>query len=501
MLFNSIDFLIFFPIVALGYFIIPAKVKYLWLLAASYYFYMSWNPKYALLMLLSTVATWLSGLLIAAWKNGREGEKYLPPQKWCLIGCILLNLGILFFFKYYHFAASNLEAFFKIVGITLKAPAFDVILPVGISFYTFQALGYVFDVYRGEIEAEKNLLRYALFVSFFPQLVAGPIERSKNLMRQMHEVHPFDYDRVKDGLLLMGWGFFQKLVIADRIAIVVTKIFDSYGDYTGFHIVGATVLFAFQIYCDFAGYSDIAIGAARVMGFSLMKNFKSPYLTTTVSDFWRNWHISLTTWFRDYIYIPLGGNRHGRLKKYRNLLITFGVSGLWHGASWNYVAWGLLNGLYQIAGDLTRPYRQRLQQKLGIRTSCGSWYFLQGLATFVFVDFAWLFFRANGFRTALKMIKHTITNPLPPLLQMDGKAFTDLVTLGLGKPDFIVLMVALAILFFADYFKRKVDLKAVLARQNLWFRWLVYYALIFSILIFGVYGPEYNASQFIYFQF
>ena len=500
MLFNSIDFLLFFPVVALGYFVIPAKAKHLWLLAASYFFYMSWNPKYALLMLLSTVATWLSGLLITAWR--KQGEKgHLHSPKWCLIACILLNLGILFFFKYYHFAASNLEAAFKIIGITLKAPAFDVILPVGISFYTFQALGYVFDVYRGEIEAERNLLRYALFVSFFPQLVAGPIERSKNLMRQMHEVHRFDYDRIKDGLLLMGWGFFQKLVIADRIAIAVTKVFDSYASYTGFHIAGAIVLFAFQIYCDFAGYSDIAIGAARVMGFNLMKNFKSPYLTRSVSDFWRNWHISLTTWFRDYIYIPLGGNRQGRLKKYRNLLITFGVSGLWHGASWNYVAWGLLNGFYQIAGDFTRPYREKAYQRLGIRTSCGSWYFLQGLVTFAFVDFSWLFFRANGFRAAFGMMKHGLANPLPALASMNSEAFFDLVTLGLGKADFIVLMVALVILFLADYFKSRVDLKAILARQNLWFRWMVYYALIFSILIFGIYGPEYNASQFIYFQF
>lgn len=317
--------------VVLFYFLIPQKVKWIWLLVSSYYFYMSWNPKYAVLIGASTVATWASTLFIQFY----AGEPQKRFRKLCLAGCIVFNLGILFFFKYYNFTVRNLE---NVIGKFERAfPAFDVVLPVGISFYTFQALGYVIDVYRGDVEAEKNPFRYALFISFFPQLVAGPIERSRNLLGQMREPHIFDPERVKNGLLLMGWGFFEKLVIADRIAILVTAVYDHYTDYTGLQIGVATILFAFQIYCDFAGYSDIAVGAARVMGFRLMKNFNRPYYATTVSEFWRNWHISLTTWFRDYIYIPLGGNRCGRLKKYRNLLVTFSISGLWHGARWNYV--------------------------------------------------------------------------------------------------------------------------------------------------------------------
>ena len=340
--------MIFFPVVTLVYFLIPQRGKYLWLLGASYYFYMSWNPGYAVLMLASTLTTWVSGLALSASAQGK-GMKSKRLKKWCLAGCVVFNLGILFFFKYFAFAADSIGTLLSFANISVRMPVFDFLLPVGISFYTFQVLGYILDVWRGEIPAEKNFLRYALFISFFPQLVAGPIERSKNLMRQVYEPHTFDFRRVKDGLLLMGWGFFQKLVIADRIAILVNAVYDDYTAYSGLQILLATVLFAFQVYCDFGGYSDIAVGAARVLGFTLTKNFKSPYYATTVSEFWRSWHISLTTWFRDYVYIPLGGNRCGRWKKYRNLLLTFAVSGLWHGAGWNFVVWGVLNGLYQVA--------------------------------------------------------------------------------------------------------------------------------------------------------
>ena len=493
MLFNSVDFLVFFPIVALVYFLIPQRVKYLWLLAASYYFYMSWNPRYALLMLVSTLTTWGCGLLLAAC-----GKK---AGKWGLGGCIAVNLGILFLFKYYVFAAASVEKAFGLFHISLRMPAFDVLLPVGISFYTFQALGYVLDVWRGEIPAERNFLRYALFVSFFPQLVAGPIERSKNLMSQIYERHVFDPERVKDGLLLMGWGFFQKLVIADRIAILVTDVYDNYTEYSGLQILLATVLFAFQIYCDFGGYSDIAVGAARVMGFTLTKNFKSPYYAVTVSEFWRSWHVSLTTWFRDYVYIPLGGNRCGRLKKYRNLLVTFAVSGLWHGARWSFVAWGALNGLYQVAGDLTRPLRAGLYRRLHVRTDCASFRLVQRIGTFLLVDFAWLFFRAEGFGIALRMLRHSIAH-LDFLSFFSPDTLLGIDTMALSEKNFCVMLAGLVLLMWVDWLKRrKVDLKGMLARQNIWFRWLVYYGLIFAVLILGIYGPEYDASTFIYFQF
>lgn len=497
MLFNSIDFLIFFPIVALIYFLIPQRVRYLWLLAASYYFYMSWNPQYALLIATSTIITWATGYLLENIKNNNNAA---IQKKIILIFCLLINLGILFFFKYYNFALSNISTVFHYLGISVQFPTFDVMLPVGISFYTFQAIGYIIDVYRGEIKAEHNLLRYALFISFFPQLVAGPIERSKNLMHQIYETHSFNPQKVRDGLLLMIWGFFEKLVLADRIAILVTAVYEDYNAYTGAQIAVATILFAFQIYCDFAGYSDIAIGAARVMGFELMKNFKSPYFATTVSAFWRNWHISLTSWFRDYVYIPLGGNRCSKWKWCRNLLITFSVSGLWHGASWSFVIWGGLNGLYQIIGKLTKPYRLMLQRCLGIRTDCASYKIFQGLITFALVDFAWLFFRASSLRIAVELLLHSIRQP-DLFSLIDPNTLMGISTINMPEKDFYVMLLGLIILLLVDYFRPKVDLKALLDRQNIVFRYLVYYALIFTVLIWGVYGPEYDASMFIYFQF
>lgn len=486
MLFNSINFMIFFPLVVLFYFLIPQKVRYIWLLVASYYFYMCWNPKYAILILLSTAITWLGGICI--------GKTQKVFAKRCyLIASIASNFGILIFFKYTNFLIDNINEVFNAVGISMNIPSFDILLPVGISFYTFQAVGYVIDVYRGDTKEEKNFLRYALFLSFFPQLVAGPIERSKNLLKQMHTNHYFDGKRVTRGLLLMGWGFFQKVIIADRIAILVDGIYNNYTLHTGGEIILATVLFAFQIYCDFSGYSDIAIGAAQVMGFELMKNFDSPYFSCTVTEFWRKWHISLTTWFRDYIYIPLGGNRCGKWKKYRNILVTFGLSGLWHGASWSFVVWGALNGLYQVVGDMTKGVRQNLLKKIKINEANVIYKLLQGVVTFILVDFAWLFFRANSFRAAIDMIVHTFKN-----LGMKAVSFSNL---AIDKKDFLVLMIALMILALIDYWKKKVDLREKLLKQNIVMRWAAYYMIIFVLLIFGVYGPQYNASMFIYFQF
>lgn len=497
MLFNSIDFLIFFPIVALIYFLMPQRVRYIWLLAASYYFYMSWNPQYALLIAASTIITWAAGLLLENVKNSKNAA---IQKKILLVLCLLINLSILFFFKYYNFALSNISTVFHYLGISVRLPSFDVMLPVGISFYTFQAIGYIIDVYRGEIKAQHNLFRYALFISFFPQLVAGPIERSRNLMHQIYETHSFNPQKVRDGLLLMIWGFFEKLVLADRIAILVTAVYEDYDAYTGAQIAVATILFAFQIYCDFAGYSDIAIGAARVMGFELMKNFKSPYFATTVSAFWRNWHISLTSWFRDYVYIPLGGNRCSKWKWCRNLLITFSVSGLWHGASWNFVIWGGLNGLYQVVGKLTKKYRLMLQRCLGIRTDCASYKLFQGLITFSLVDFAWLFFRASSFKAAVKLILHSIRHP-DLFSLIDPNTLMGISTINMPEKDFYVMLLGLLILLLVDYFRLKVDLKAILDQQNIVFRYIIYYALIFTVLIWGVYGPEYDASMFLYFQF
>ena len=361
LLFNSGKYIVFLPVVVLMYYVLPVKAKKYWLLAASYYFYMCWNAKYALLMLASTLITWLSGLGLERVKAGA----YAPRQrerlkKWIVALSFVSNLGILFFFKYFNFTVDLLQSVLSHLHIQLNMPTFDVILPVGISFYTFQALGYTMDVYRGEIPAERDFFSYALFVSFFPQLVAGPIERSGNLLGQLAVPHKFSFDNLREGLLIILWGFFLKLVIADRLALYIDTVYGARYLYPGAYLALAAVLFAIQIYCDFYGYSTIAMGSAKLLGINLMENFKSPFLSTTVAEFWRNWHVSLTSWFKDYLYIPLGGSRKGKFRKQLNRMIVFLVSGLWHGASMSYVVWGGLNGVYQVIGELLMPLRIRL---------------------------------------------------------------------------------------------------------------------------------------------
>ncbi|ERJ93747.1 alginate O-acetyltransferase AlgI family protein, partial [Treponema lecithinolyticum ATCC 700332] len=349
MLFHSIKFFIFFPIVTILYLFFVRVIKKNWLnqlllLAASLYFYACWNPKYLLLILSSVFITWASGILMT--------DKPQRYKKIVLFMSLLSNLGILFFFKYYNFFANTINILYTKLHIHTQIPAFNVLLPVGISFYTFQALGYSIDVYRGAVKPEKNIITYALFVTFFPQLVAGPIERTGHLLPQFKSNHDFDYTRVTDGLKLALWGMFKKIVIADQLAVYVDKVYSSPTEYQSIALILATVFFAFQILCDFSGYSDIAIGCAKILGFSLNKNFDSPYLARNIADFWKRWHISLSTWFRDYLYIPLGGNRCFCIRHYFNLLITFILSGLWHGASITFIFWGLIHGLFLVIGNI-----------------------------------------------------------------------------------------------------------------------------------------------------
>lgn len=341
LLFNSLQFLFFFPIVVLIYFAIPRKARYVWLLVASYYFYMCWNAKYVLLIAFSTIITYISGLLIERVKGCKGNEVRIVCWKKIFVAfSFISNVSMLFFFKYFDFAFDNISAIFLHVGIELNKPEFDVLLPVGISFYIFQSLSYTMDVYRDEVYAERNILKYALFLSFFPQLVAGPIERSKNLLKQINNPTDFQVEGVRHGLLTMAYGLVLKMVIADRIAAIIDPILSHYDYYNGMMILACIVLFAVQIYCDFHGYTQIAIGSAEILGFRLQENFNAPYLASNIKDFWRRWHISLTSWFTDYLYIPLGGNRKGRLRKHVNTLIVFLCSGLWHGADWGYIIWG-----------------------------------------------------------------------------------------------------------------------------------------------------------------
>ncbi|MBR4083491.1 MAG: MBOAT family protein [Lachnospiraceae bacterium] len=494
MVFNSVDFLIFFPIVILLYFLVPKKVRYIWLLGASLYFYMCCNVKYMILLLVSIFTTWLAGILVQKLEN-------TLARKWTVAMCLFVNIGILFFFKYFDFVIASCNKVLSRVGIQALENSFNVLLPVGISFYTFQALGYIIDVYRGKIEAEVNPLRYALFVSFFPQLVAGPIERSENLLNQVRNVDKmkiWNYENVTSGLTLMVWGLFVKMVIADRVAILVNTVFDGVYFYGSVALIAGAVGFALQIYCDFMGYSTIAVGAARVMGFTLMENFDTPYLATSVSEFWRRWHISLSTWFRDYVYIPLGGNRCSRIRKYFNLMVTFGISGLWHGANWTYVFWGLLHGMYQVVGDITKSFRTKLFAKCQAKTESFSFKLAQMAGTFILVDIAWIFFKADSLRIALDYCKRLFTK-WDPWSLFNGEIYN----LGLDRSEFNILIVASVALLLVDLLRycKKQMITDFLKEQCIWFRWGVIFALIFAVIIYGMYGVQFESSQFIYFQF
>jgi D-alanyl-lipoteichoic acid acyltransferase DltB (MBOAT superfamily) len=410
---------------------------------------------------------------------------------------LILNLSILFFFKYFDFTIDSLNALLVHLNFQLNHPNFDVLLPVGISFYTFQALGYTIDVYRGDIYPEKDFISYALFVSFFPQLVAGPIERSKNLLKQLEVPQRANFDKLREGLLLMIWGFFLKIVLADRIAMFVDAVYGAdYENFGGVYVVVATVLFAVQIYCDFAGYSTIAMGTAKMLGVELMENFNTPYLSMNCGEFWRRWHISLSTWFRDYVYIPLGGNRKGKARKYLNLMITFGVSGLWHGANWTYVIWGLLNGGYQVIGDIIKPARQKLIALLGLNPNSLGHKLARVLITFVLIDISWVFFRAQSVQAAVYMLRSTIY--FHPWNLLDGSLYN----VALDSANFTLMLMCIAVLMFADIMKYKgVCIRQVIAKQDYWFQAVVIAVSISAILLFGIWGSGYNASNFIYFQF
>lgn len=412
------------------------------------------------------------------------------------VGSVIINLSILFYFKYINFAVEIITRVLAKTNVSVNIPVFDVILPVGISFYTFQALSYTIDVYRGDIYAEKNFLRYALFVSFFPQLVAGPIERSRNLLKQLAVPKKFSFENVREGLLLMLWGFFLKIVLADRIAIFVDTVYANYTTYSGMYVVVATVLFAVQIYCDFFGYSTIAMGTAKVLGVDLMENFDAPYMAASVAEFWRRWHISLTSWFKDYLYIPLGGSRRGKLRKYVNKMIVFCVSGLWHGASLSFVMWGGMNGAYQVVGEIMQPVRSKLVHLLRLNKESLGHRLLRTISTFILIDFSWIFFRANGFKESLRIIKSIFVKN--PWILFDGSLYS----CGLDYKNFHLMLISILILVFADYCKtRGIRIRDVIIKQDYWFRWLFISISIVVILTFGIWGPNYNEANFIYFQF
>ena len=474
-LFNSIQFLIFFPLVCIAYFALPHRWRWLFLLAASCYFYMAFIPIYILILLVTILIDYFAALFIESSRGGRRRAG--------LALSIVSTCLVLFFFKYYDFVISNLNALASLSGLNAALVPLGLILPIGLSFHTFQSLSYVVEVYRGQQKPERHFGIYALYVMFFPQLVAGPIERPQNLLHQFYEPHSFDYERVRNGLRMMLWGFFKKVVVADRLALYVNTVYANLSHHTGSTIAVATVFFAFQIYCDFSGYSDIAIGAARVLGFELMKNFDKPYFARSISEFWRRWHISLSTWFKDYLYVPLGGNRASRPRWVLNILITFVVSGLWHGAAWTYIIWGGLNGMYLVISSLSQPARRAVAARVGLAARPAIHAGVQILCTFVLTCIAWVFFRAPDFEAAIAALERMALNHGPLFL---GGA-RDLIYGGIG----IVMVLGMD-----SWMGRRTIDEALESRTRVQ-RWLIYLGLLVWIVCAGVF----NASQFIYFQF
>ncbi|MBO5725811.1 MAG: MBOAT family protein [Clostridia bacterium] len=473
--FNSFQFLIFYPIVAVLNFIVPRKYRWIPLLLASYYFYLSWNAELFFLILFTTAVSYASGLLI---------EKK-PKRKllWMIIS-VVASLSVLFFFKYYNFVAGTIGGFFG-ADLTLQ-----LVLPVGISFYTFQTLSYSIDVYRGNIKAEHNFFYYALFVSFFPQLVAGPIERPDNLLPQLKAEHKFNSSDLYIGAKRMLAGFFKKIVVADTAAIYVNAVYNKPGETNGLAIIIATVLFAVQIYCDFSGYTDIAIGCARIMGYRLMQNFDRPYSAQNIRDFWARWHISLSSWFKDYLYIPLGGNKKGYARQLVNLFIVFMVSGLWHGAEWTFILWGLLHGIYRVVGELTYKKREQLYKSMGVDTSKPIVRMFRTGITFVLVCFAWIFFRANNTKELLLILKKLFTS-------FGISTFAS--ELGLTLSGAIIMILAIVIMVLLD---RKLTLPEytspngakMLGGTSMYILWAILLAWLLLLANNG-------SSAFIYFQF
>ena len=475
MLFNSIDFVIFYVLVTTLYFTCPYKFRWVILLAASCYFYMAFVPIYILILGFTIVIDYFAGIYI---------ERATKPhqRKMLLAASLCANIGILAVFKYYNFINLNLDIVFHKFNFENPIPYLSILLPIGLSFHTFQAMSYTIEVYRGNQKAEKHFGIYSLYVMFYPQLVAGPIERPQNILHQMHAKYPFNYDLMTSGLKMILWGFFKKLVVADRLSIYVSSVYNNPDLHNGTSIVVASLFFAVQIYCDFSGYTDIAIGCAKTMGFDLMKNFNRPYFANNIQDFWRRWHISLSTWFRDYLYLPMGGSRVKTYRRYINLFTIFLVSGIWHGANYTYIIWGVLHGFYSVVYVAVKPYLPPLPKNPFAAKIVNT---LSILLTLVLVTFAWIFFRANTVADAFLLISRL-------------KTFGGPLFMGDGISNFGHCILAIVILFAVEYkmeyFPQKFNFYY---SPNMVLRWGSLAFTVFLILILGVF----NGGQFIYFQF
>lgn len=472
MLFNSLSYAIFLPIVFILYWIIPSRYRWGLLLVSSYYFYMSWSYKYAVLILFTTIISYSASLVI------EKSEKLFVKR--VIMGiAIVLCLSVLFVFKYYNFALRTAAHF-----IAFEPRYLNLLLPVGISFYTFQTLSYVVDVYRGDVHAEKNFGIYATFVSFFPQLVAGPIERTSNLLPQIRGKHTFNAENSYYGIRLIVWGLFKKMLIADNLAVYVDSVYGDIYNYTGGSILIATLFFTFQIYCDFSGYSDIARGSAKLFDIDLMENFKSPYFSSSVKDFWGRWHISLSSWFRDYLYIPLGGNRVSKVRNCLNVIITFLISGLWHGANWNFVIWGGIHGMAQI-------YENAFGIKKTEENNIFS--FIRRVVVFMFVAFAWIFFRVDNIHQGFYAVASMMNGISHPLTYI-REGFR---AMGLHRDFLPYLALYLVPLLMYDYFSLRTDVIEFIGYKGKIIRHGFVIIVAFLLLFYCYVGQ----SAFVYFQF
>lgn len=481
MLFNSIEFLLFFPVVTLLYFLLPHRFRWLHLLAASSIFYMFFVPIYILILAFTITVDYFAGILI---ENARGKNR-----KFFLVLSLTANIGVLAFFKYYNFFTENLDQLTQFLDIGYALPVLSILLPVGLSFHTFQAMSYTIEVYRGNQKAERHFGIYALYVMFYPQLVAGPIERPQNLLPQFYEHHVFDAQRVSRGLKLMLWGFFKKIVIADNLAVFVDTVYNQPQSWDGLSLIIAAIFFSFQVYCDFSGYSDIAIGAAEVMGFELMTNFNRPFHASSISELWQRWHISLTSWFRDYLYIPLGGNRGSKVSWYFNIVFVFFISGIWHGAAWTYIFWGLLNGFFILFSIWTANSRAGFTKMIGLTRFPVFHRFIKTLMTFGLFTYSLIFFRANSMSDVLYIHR--------AIISAVSRLFRGFAGFPVSRYQFIICLGAIAFLEFVHYTQTKQDMRDALAEKPVWMRWAIYYAMLLGIFLFG----EFTNRRFVYFQF
>lgn len=497
MLFYSYQFFIFLPAVLLLYFVIPRKCRAVWLLIASYVFYACFSVKALLILLAVTGISYFAGIRLEQLQEKGAEKKKKRFIFWSGAGTALV---ILLLFKYTGFFLESLNMVTGRLGAAPLFLPFSLILPAGISYFTFQMISYLADIYMGKIQAEHNFFYYALYISFFPKIIAGPIERTDflNQIRTCASFSLWDSRRITEGICRMAWGYFEKLVIADRLALLTGTVFGDYQSFGSTELFAAAVAFYIQLYADFAGCIDMAAGMAKIMGFGLTENFCAPFFAKTIREYWARWHISLSSWLRDYVYIPLGGNRKGKWIQYRNLLLTFLVSGIWHGAAWNFIFWGLLHGIYEIAGHITKPVAEKLCRRFRVRTASFGYRLLQTAKCWLLVCFAYVFFKAGSIRIGFGYLWNMFTRWNPWVL-FDGSLYT----LGITEKYVHVLIVAIVILLLVDWlkYKRDITLDCWLSTQCIWVRYITLLGCILAVVLFGAYGPAYSAENFIYFQF